>query len=58
MKGLNYVGTVDEQGSCSSRGKKLQFNFVTLSYESDIKNPQHNTLRASEMDNLKANIPF
>jgi len=25
MKGLNYVGTVDEQESCSPRGKKLQF---------------------------------
>ena len=43
MKGLNYVGTVDEQESCSPRGKRLQFNFVTLSSISEIKNPQHNT---------------
>jgi len=43
MKGLNHVGTVDEQESRSPRGKKLPFNFVTLSSVAEIKNPQHNT---------------
>jgi hypothetical protein len=40
MKGLTYIGTVEEQEGCSPTGKKLWFNIQRPSFAAEIQNSQ------------------